>query len=156
MEQEEAHPLLAEQAVPVTIAQSQIRLVNEAWCGSNPGVDNDQLGSTLDELISRHPEECYVVRARGQSMVRARILDGDLVVVRAGQRGRGGFPVLAVVDNELVIRMYRIDDFGRGVLWSCPASGHDQCVSSRSVEILGTVESVIIPWTGLSEKLWGE
>lgn len=50
----------------------------------------------------------YVLRVRGESMVGDGVLDGDLVIVRAGRPARDGEMVIALVDGEATLkRLFR-------------------------------------------------
>lgn len=51
--------------------------------------------ASLDDICIRHPESTYLVRAEGQSMQDAGILDGDLLVVECFYRAQHGDIVIA-------------------------------------------------------------
>lgn len=59
--------------------------------------------SSLDELLDIDAPHAYLVRADGDSMTGARILDGDLVVSRA-LSGRHGDVVIAAINGETLIK----------------------------------------------------
>lgn len=51
-----------------------------------------------DFLISQRP--CYVLRVKGESMIEAGIMDGDLVVIEERNTARNGEIVVALINNE--------------------------------------------------------
>jgi len=57
-----------------------------------------------------HGGEHYVLRVRGDSMVEDGILDGDLVVVQARQEARPGEMVIALVDGEVTLKRFFLED----------------------------------------------
>ncbi len=56
-------------------------------------------------------EECFILHVRGDSMIDAGILDGDLLIVRRQQTPRSGDIVVARLDDEATVkRFYREAD----------------------------------------------
>ena len=52
--------------------------------------------------------ELFALRVRGESMVNAGILDGDLIIARRCQTARNGEIVVALIDDEATVkRFYR-------------------------------------------------
>lgn len=51
-----------------------------------------------DFLLSERP--CYVLTVKGESMIEAGIMDGDLVVIEKRDTARNGEIVVALIDNE--------------------------------------------------------
>lgn len=54
------------------------------------------------------PEELFALRVRGNSMVGAGILAGDLVIVRQQTRARSGDVVVAMVEGEATVKTLRM------------------------------------------------
>jgi repressor LexA len=65
---------------------------------------------SVPELLTAG-EECFLLRVRGDSMIRAGILDGDYVVVRRQEDCTDGEIVAALVDGQeaTVKRLHRVD-----------------------------------------------
>ena len=70
---------------------------------------------TIDDYLIERPSETVLVRVKGDSMIDAGILDGDLVVVEKTPSAKRGDIVVAIVDNQFTLK--RLDlDRGRFVL----------------------------------------
>src|SRR5262245_11691403 len=63
---------------------------------------------TLEELMPVEPDNSFLLRVKGSSMIDDHIADGDLVVVEPRNTARDGEIVVAVVDGEATLkRLYR-------------------------------------------------
>lgn len=51
-------------------------------------------------------EETFLLRVKGESMVNAGILDGDMVLVRCQNTARNGDMVIALVDDSATVKTY--------------------------------------------------
>ena len=98
----------------------------------------------IPEPLARGGEE-FLLRVKGDSMVNAGILDGDLVVVRRQQTARNGDIVVALAgddesaDEATVKRFFRED--GRVRLQ--PENDALEPIYARHVQILGKVTGVL-------------
>jgi repressor LexA len=54
--------------------------------------------------------ELFALRVRGESMIRAAILPGDIVIVRRQPSANGGDVVVALVDDEATVKRLRFVD----------------------------------------------
>jgi repressor LexA len=70
---------------------------------------------TLDDYLIERPSQTVLIRVRGDSMIDAGILDGDLAVVEKQATARKGDVVVAIVDNELTLKFLDLER-GRFVL----------------------------------------
>ncbi len=78
----------------------------------------------------------YLLRVRGESMVKAGILDGDLVVVRPQDTARDGEIIVALVEDEATVkRFYREGDHIR----LQPENDTMAPIIVRDVSVLGRV-----------------
>lgn len=93
-----------------------------------------------ESLVGSGP--VFMLRVKGDSMVDAGILDGDLVVVRRQPDANDGEIVAAMVDGEeaTVKRLYRRD--GQVVLHA-ENEAYSDMVFDSGVEVLGRVVSVL-------------
>ena len=82
---------------------------------------------------------CFALRIRGDSMVNAGILDGDLVVVRPQQTADDGQIVVALLGNEATVKRLRRK---RGKIWLQPENANYAPIDSPDVAILGLVKAV--------------
>jgi len=65
---------------------------------------------TIDDYLIERPSQTVLVRVKGDSMVDAGILDGDLVVVEKQPSARKGDIVVAIVDGDLALKRLDVDD----------------------------------------------
>ena len=66
----------------------------------NPVDDGPADALTIDDYLIERPSQTVLVRVKGDSMVDAGILEGDLVVVEKTASARRGDIVIAIVDNQ--------------------------------------------------------
>ena len=71
---------------------------------TSPALDHAETPLDLAAYLVRHPSATHLVRARGDSMERAGILDGALLVVDRSEAVRDGRIVIAVVDGGLTVK----------------------------------------------------
>jgi repressor LexA len=62
---------------------------------------------SLDEYLIDKPEESFLLKVSGDSMIDAGIFEGDMVIVKRGVRAKTGDIVLACVDNEWTLKYLR-------------------------------------------------
>ena len=67
---------------------------------------------TIDSYLIPHPSKTSLVRVKGDSMIGAGILDGDLAVVEWRTDARPGEIVVALVDGELTLKYLARDQAG--------------------------------------------
>ncbi len=91
-----------------------------------------------DGLTGEH----FALKVRGESMLEAGILPGDLVVVHQQQSVRSGDIVVALFEDEATVKTYRLE---RGHVWLYPenSSGAYQPIDGAGCSILGKVVAVI-------------
>ena len=83
---------------------------------------------------------CFALRVRGDSMVGAAILSGDLVVVRPQPSAEDGQIVVARIGDEATVkRLYR----RRGQIWLMPENENYAPIDGSEAEIIGLVKAVI-------------
>jgi len=96
---------------------------------------------TLDEYLVRNPDHSYMLTVRGDSMIDAGILPGDIVLVEKGPRPRQNDIVVACVDDEWTLKYYVRDAVGVRLE---PANRKYKFIRPRhSLEIGGIVRAVI-------------
>lgn len=86
--------------------------------------------------------EHFALRVRGESMLEAGILPGDLVVVHQQQQVRSGDIVVALFDQEATVKTYRREN---GHVWLYPenSSPEYQPIDGEGCTILGRVVAVV-------------
>lgn len=83
---------------------------------------------------------CFALRVRGDSMVGAGILSGDLVVVRPQPTANDGQIVVARIEDEATVkRLHRRD----GQVWLMPENDCYEPIDGSNAEIVGLVKAVV-------------
>lgn len=96
---------------PLRGQPSQVPVVGGVAAGSPVlAAENIEGHITFDD--ARHGDTLFALRVRGDSMIAAGILDGDLVVVRRQDGAEDGDLVVALVDDEeaTVKKLWRDED----------------------------------------------
>lgn len=96
---------------------------------------------TLDEYLVKNPDNTYMLTVRGDSMIDAGIMPGDIVLVEKGPRPNQNDIVVARVDEEWTLKYYVRDNAGVRLE---PANPKYKFIRPlRSLEIGGIVRAVI-------------
>lgn len=61
---------------------------------------------SLDEYLIKHPDQTFLIKVSGDSMIDAGIHQGDLVLVERGRQPKHRDIVIAEVDNEWTMKYY--------------------------------------------------
>ena len=85
-------------------------------------------------------DEYFALRVRGESMLKAGILPGDLVVVRRQRTAENGEIVVAMIEDEATVK--RLSRRG-GHIWLLPENDADQPIDGTAAQILGKVTAVV-------------
>jgi SOS regulatory protein LexA len=64
---------------------------------------------TIDQYLVRRPEESFLLKVSGDSMIEAGILPGDIVIIERGKTPQTGDIVLAEIDREWTLKYYRME-----------------------------------------------
>jgi SOS regulatory protein LexA len=96
---------------------------------------------TLDEYLVKNPDHTYMLTVRGDSMIDAGIMPGDIVLVEKGPRPNQNDIVVARVDDEWTLKYFVRDNAGVRLE---PANPKYKFIRPlRSLEIGGVVRAVI-------------
>ncbi len=84
-----------------------IRLLGTVQAGW-PSPAEEELVDTmsLDEYLVRHPDQTFLIKVSGDSMIDAGIHEGDLVLVERGRQPKHRDIVIAEVDHEWTMKYY--------------------------------------------------
>ena len=83
---------------------------------------------------------CFALRVRGDSMINAAILPGDLVVVRPQQTADDGQIVVARIGDEATVKRLRRRN---GEIWLMPENENYAPIDGSEAELIGLVRGVI-------------
>ena len=84
--------------------------------------------------------EFFALRVRGESMLNAGILPGDLVVVQQQNTARNGEIVVAMIEDEATVKTYSRQN---GHVWLLPENDAYEPIDGTYAEILGRVAAVV-------------
>lgn len=85
-------------------------------------------------------DEFFALRVRGESMLNAGILPGDLVVVRRQQTAQNGEIVVALLGEEATVKRLSRRN---GEIWLLPENDAYQPIDGTGAEVLGKVTAVV-------------
>ena len=90
--------------------------------------------------VSWNDPNCFALRVRGDSMINAGILSGDLVIVRPQQNADDGQIVVARIEDEATVKRLRRRN---GEIWLMPENDNYDPIDGTYAEIIGLVKAVI-------------
>jgi repressor LexA len=93
--------------------------------------------------VKGNPKEYFFLRAQGDSMDKAKINDGDLVLIKSQNHAENGEKILALVGDEATIKIYR--DEGKCKILEPRSSNpiHKPIYVFEDLQIQGIVKNVI-------------
>lgn len=83
---------------------------------------------------------CFALRVRGDSMVNAGILSGDLVVVRPQQTADDGQIVVARIEDEATVKRLSRRN---GQIWLLPENDNYDPIDGTNTQLIGIVRGVV-------------
>ena len=86
------------------------------------------------------PGEYFALRVRGESMLNAGILPGDLVVVHRQPVARHGEIVVALIEDEATVKRLSLKN---GQVWLMPENDAYSPIDGTYAQILGKVAAVV-------------
>ncbi|PQZ67629.1 peptidase S24 [Achromobacter sp. MYb9] len=95
----------------------------------------------LNQLLITRPSKTVFLQVRGDSMVDAGILSGDVAVVETGMQAVHGDVVVAEIDGIHTIKEYRIDR-GKPYLAAHDQDRRSMC-AKETLNIIGVVRGVV-------------
>ena len=95
----------------------------------------------LDEYLIRNPEQTYLIKVTGDSMIDAGIHEGDLVLVERGRQAKDKDIVIAQVDGEWTMKFYEKN--GSTVRLIAANKKYSPILPKRELSIGGVVTAVI-------------
>ena len=121
-----------------------VPLLGVASCGMPiMAEENIQAMLPVSVKLARPPHKYFFVRAKGDSMNRKGINDGDFVLVRKQSTADNGDEIVALIDNEVTIKEYFLS--GDTVVLK-PCSGnktHKPIVVTKDFQVQGVVVTAI-------------
>lgn len=131
----EAAPSPAPSAPPV----DRVPILGNVAAGS-PILAQECIEDYLAFDAGGREEEYFALRVRGESMLNAGILPGDLVVVHRQQTANNGEIVVAMIDDEATVKRLSLR---RGQVWLLPENEEYSPIDGTCAQILGKVAAVV-------------
>jgi SOS regulatory protein LexA len=96
---------------------------------------------SLDEYLVENKEATYILKVKGDSMIDAGIMPGDMVIVERGKPAKVGEVVVAEIDGEFTLKYYRTK---RGVPYLEAANkNYEPFYPEQELKIEAVVRAVI-------------
>jgi repressor LexA len=94
----------------------------------------------VPEVLARGESESFVLRVKGDSMMKAGILNGDMVVVRKQETASNGEIVVALIEDEATLKRFFLED---GYVRLQPENDAMEPILSSRPRIVGIVTGVM-------------
>ena len=117
----------------------RVPIVGDVAAGS-PILAQECIEDYLTFDVGGREDEYFALRVRGESMLGAGILPGDLVVVHRQQTARSGEIVVALLEDEATVKTFSRKD---GHVWLLPANPDYRPIDGTDCSILGKVSAVV-------------
>ena len=121
------------------VPENQIPIVGNVAAGS-PILAEECIEDYLTFDAGGHQGEYFALRVRGESMINAGILPGDLVVVRQQKTANNGEIVVAMIEEEATVKRFSKRD---GHIWLLPENEAYSPIDGTYAQILGKVAAVV-------------
>ena len=107
-----------------------------------PLLAEDNIEEIMDvpESLARGEADSFVLRVRGTSMIKAGILDGDMVVVRRQDTASNGEIVVALIEDEATLKRFFLED---GYVRLQPENDGMEPILTANPRIVGKVTGVM-------------
>ncbi len=96
---------------------------------------------SLDEFLITRPDASFLLKATGDSMIGAGIMDGDLLIVEKGRDPQSGDIVVAQVDGEWTMKYFRKK--GRNVFLEAANPKYPAITPRSELKLEGIITAVI-------------
>ena len=119
--------------------RDQVPIVGDVAAGS-PILAQECIEDYLTFDTGGRGDEYFALRVRGESMLNAGILPGDLVVVRRQQTASNGEIVVAMIEDEATVKRFFRE---KGQIWLLPENDAYTPIDGTHAQILGKVTAVV-------------
>jgi repressor LexA len=124
---------------PDAVAEDKVPIVGNVAAGS-PILAEECIEDYLTFDTGGRHGEYFALRVRGESMLDAGILPGDLVVVRRQQTASHGEIVVAMIEDEATVKRLSLKG---GHVWLMPENDAYSPIDGTYAQILGKVAAVV-------------
>ena len=117
----------------------QVPIVGDVAAGS-PILAQECIDDYLTFDCGGEADAHFALRVRGESMLNAGILPGDLAVVRRQQTARSGDIVVALLEDEATVKRLSLRN---GQVWLLPENDDYEPIDGNEAVVLGKVVAVV-------------
>ena len=122
-----------------TVPEDKVPIVGNVAAGS-PILAEECIEDYLTFDTGGHGDEYFALRVRGESMLNAGILPGDLVVVRRQQTCSNGEIGVAMIEDGATVKRFSKQN---GHIWLLPENEAYSPIDGTYAQILGKVSAVV-------------
>ena len=119
--------------------RNRIPVLGEVAAGS-PILAEECIEDYLTFDCNGREDEYFALRVRGESMLNAGILPGDLVVVRRQQTAMDGEIIVALLEDEATVKRLSRKN---GEIWLMPENDEYRPIDGTYASVLGKVTAVV-------------
>ena len=130
-----AEPVYEEPDIPA----GRVPIVGTVAAGT-PILAQECIEDYLTFVTNGRDGEYFALRVRGESMLNAGILPGDLVVVHQQREAHNGEIVVALIEDEATVKRLQRRN---GEVWLLPENNAYEPIDGRYASILGKVSAVV-------------
>lgn len=121
------------------VSEDKVPIVGNVAAGS-PILAEECIEDYLTFDTGGRSGEFFALRVRGESMLNAGILPGDLVVVRRQQVANNGEIVVAMIEDEATVKRFSRQ---KGYVWLLPENDAYSPIDGTYAQLLGKVVAVV-------------
>ena len=122
-----------------TVPEDKVPIVGNVAAGS-PILAEECIEDYLTFDTGGHGDEYFALRVRGESMLNAGILPGDLVIVHRQATCSNGEIVVAMIEDEATVKRFSRQN---GHVWLLPENEAYSPIDGTYAQILGKVAAVV-------------
>jgi repressor LexA len=134
-----------------------VPLVGIAPCGAPLlAEENFEAMVPVSVLLARPPYHYFLIRAQGDSMNLAGILDGELVLVRQQSTAKNGDRVVALIDDEATIKEFRQTKDAIALVPRSSKKTYKPIILTSQFMVQGVVQATVPNLEGISSHVTKE
>ena len=129
---------------PARARTVKVPLVGEIACGAPIfAEENFEMMIPVSVNLAPPPHKYFLLRAKGDSMNKKKINDGDLVLVRRQSSAETGDSVVAIIDDEATIKELQVSDNAIILKPKSTNKKHQPIILDKDFLIQGVVVGVV-------------
>jgi repressor LexA len=137
---------LADSGIPSEASVSTVRLplVGSVACGAPMlAQENIEAYISVSKALAKGEMKYFLLRAQGDSMNRAGIQDGNILLVRQQDTANNGDKVVALIDDEATVKLFEKTDSAIILRPSSTDKKHLPIILTTNCKIQGVVIAVL-------------